>query len=262
MGKAGIILGKLASGAAEVLVPAALAEQAARIQAERDARLQQYAKESQTAQNTFVSGQNEADRTHQSTMATEERTYQDTVRTNEREYNAEERKQRLEQLGLQIDNAKLQKRVGELTLADAENQGRLKEVFTSLGDEFTDEQKAAALESYLVLNPEAREKVIVKQLQDMFGPTDDFAVFEGTTRVDNQPGIIQGRRGGAGGSPAAAGGNAAPAVDPRPANVARMAGVTDPDAVKKIEGYIRQLDAGDITEEQFDERVDALAGSG
>lgn len=260
MGKAGIILGKLASGAAEVLVPAALAEQAARIQAQRDARLQQYAKESQTSQNTFVSGENAADRTHESTMATEERTYQDTVRTNEREYNAEERKQRLEQLGLQIDNAQLQKTMGELTLADAENQGRLKEVFTSLGDEFTDEQKAAALESYLVLNPEAREKVIVKQLEDMFGPTDDFAIFEGTTRVDNQPGIIQGRRDG--GSPAAAGGNAAPAVDPRVANVARIAGVTDADSAKKIAGYLRQLDGGDITEQRFEELVDALAGSG
>lgn len=183
MGKAGRIFGKMMQGAASVAVPAALAEQAARIQAKRDEKLQGYAQQNMQANQTYQSAENAANREFTaSENAASRDLQQQQIDLSEMKLDLEgpEREKRLELLSSQIEGSKLQNRGLTVAADDAE---AVRDLFSIMQDDkASDEERSAATELYLMKVPAARRKVIVKQLQDKFGNyTNDFAVFDADT---------------------------------------------------------------------------------
>ena len=200
MGKAGLIAGKMFSGMAQVAVPAALQAQAAKIQAKRDERLQGYAQSNQTTQNEFVSGEGVLNRESQdkntaATMAhTEKLAKTREAGANRRaeavlefEYDkfvadSPERQARLDLLGSQLEGSSLSNELSQLSLDSATESKRFLDLLNTATDVA---ERDNALEQYLLRNPKARQKITVTQLRDDLGNySDEFAIFEGTQRVD------------------------------------------------------------------------------
>lgn len=235
MSKAGRILGKIATGVAQVAVPAALADQAARLQAKRDERLQQYAQENQSAQNAYMSQENQLNRQAQTENAVANREQSQSQFDARMEFDQSklelegpEREARMALLQNQIEGSVLQNEINQISLNDTKAVQKLFNIMSN--NDIPEAERAAATELYLLKVPAARREVIVKQLQDEFGAyTDNFAIFRKDTgeRVDG---------GGV-----------------------NEAGLT-PAQQKQAEGYLRQLEAGDITEAQFDAKIEQLMG--
>ena len=221
MAKLGRILGKIATGAASVAVPAALANQAAQIQAKRDERLQKYqtgentlnraatadlaasnreaTKELQDARIASVEKEGSANRESNRELQDDRLDSSEGVASANRMQNMQifkasqaERDARLELLESQLTGSDLQNEMGAITKGRVESLQKTLDVINN--SDAPPELRAAAMESYLLQNPDARKKVIVKQKKDRRGWIDEFAVFDESTG-DRQDNI------GAGGQP-------------------------------------------------------------
>ena len=243
MAKLGRIAGKFLTGVASVAVPAALANQAAKIQSARDERLQGYNKADRAStqqftsdqaaeQRAFTGGQGDLNREAQAaqttaTLAATKENQAARIASAEKEGEAgrgsardlqdaslessegiasanrmqnmqifkasqAERDARLALLESQLKGSELSNRMANVTVGRSESLQKTIDVINN--SDAPPELRAAAMESYLLQNPDARKKVIVKQKKDRRGWIDEFAVFDESTG-DRQDNI------GAGGQP-------------------------------------------------------------
>lgn len=232
MGKAGIIAGKMLSGAAQVLVPAALADQAAKIQAKRDERLQQYAQQNQATDRQFRSEERQKDRDAQLSSTNAQIEAANTRASNKLEFEREsfnaskpEQQARMDLLRKQIDNADIDNKIKGLSLDDAElNADMLK----TLNDPNIDpDVRDATMELYLLKNPGARREVTVVKTQNDDGEW-SFTVFDKYTGERITPG----------------GGSTGAQAD-----------------LSTLDGIAAAYKAGKITRDQAGDAYDALAAS-
>ncbi len=196
-------IGQALSGAAEVAVSAVEDNRRAKIQAMRDAKLQEYAQQNLKTQQTFQADQGilmrqlqkdlqterlgAQERQHQENLGMEEKRLDATLEYQGMQYmaNEAERKDRLKLLEAQIAETNLSKDLKALDLKD--RQQMQKALDTILKSDATPEQKQQAIEYINLRSPETSgRKIVVKQLEDMMGPIDDFAVIEVTTGPGNQ----------------------------------------------------------------------------
>ena len=221
MAKLGRILGKIATGAASVAVPAALANQAAQIQEKRDARLQKYqtgentlnraatadlaasnreaTKELQDARIASVEKEGSANRESNRELQDDRLDSSEGVASANRMQNMQifkasqaERDARLELLESQLTGSDLQNEMDAITKGRAESLQKTLDVINN--SDAPIEQREAAMESYLLQNPDARKKVIVKQKEDKHGnKIDEYAIFDSATggRMDNPGGALE-----------------------------------------------------------------------
>ena len=221
MAKLGRILGKIATGAASVAVPAALANQAAQIQAKRDERLQKYqtgentlnraatadlaasnreaTKELQDARIASVEKEGSANRESNRELQDDRLDSSEGVASANRMQNMQifkasqaERDARLELLESQLTGSDLQNEMDAITKGRAESLQKTLDVINN--SDAPIEQREAAMESYLLQNPDARKKVIVKQKEDKRGnKIDEYAIFDSATggRMDNPGGALE-----------------------------------------------------------------------
>lgn len=213
MGKSerGLIAGVL-QGVSDVVVPMTLEKHKARIVAQRDAKLHQYSMQQISAQNDYRSSEASAAREHQAGMQTERLDAQRDISGAQMAQSAQQHSESMdlkraqldlqkENLGLsrqqadrqmkllenQLADSDLSRQLNQLKLDDANFDKRLMDVLGN--NQATPEERSKAMDLYLLKNPSARRKVIVKQLRDDLGNfIDDFAVHDSSTGQRIDPG--------------------------------------------------------------------------